>query len=53
MLGVSRPRITQMIKSGRLKGYTKGHATFVTRASVEERLLHPPVRYALRAAAAG
>ena len=53
MLGVSRPRITQMIKSGRLEGYTKGHATFVTRASVEERLLNPPVRHAQRAAAAG
>ncbi|MBM6775110.1 helix-turn-helix domain-containing protein [Olsenella profusa] len=41
-LGVSRPRITQMIRSGRLEGYTKGHATFVTRASVEARLVDPP-----------
>lgn len=39
ILGVSRPRITQMIKAGRLEGYTKGHATFVTRASVEARLV--------------
>lgn len=41
-LGVSRPRVTQMIRSGRLEGYTKGHATFVTRASVEARLADPP-----------
>ena len=42
LLGVSRPRITQMIKSGKLEGYTKGHATFVTRASVEARLAEHP-----------
>lgn len=42
LLGVSRPRITQMIKAGRLEGYTKGHATFVTRASVEARLVERP-----------
>lgn len=42
LLGVSRPRITQMIKAGRLEGYTKGHATFVTRASVEARLAEHP-----------
>lgn len=42
LLGVSRPRITQMIKSGKLEGYTKGHATFVTRASVEARLAERP-----------
>ena len=42
LLGVSRPRVTQMIKAGRLEGYTKGHATFVTRASVEARLVERP-----------
>ena len=41
-LGVSRPRISQMIKSGRLEGYTKGHATFVTVASVRARLAAHP-----------
>lgn len=41
-LGVSRPRISQMIKSGRLEGFTKGHATFVTVASVRARLAAHP-----------
>ena len=41
-LGVSRPRISQMIKSGRLEGFTRGHATFVTTASVRARLAEPP-----------
>ena len=41
-LGVSRPRISQMIKSGRLEGYTKGRATFVTTESVRARLADHP-----------
>lgn len=41
-LGVSRPRITQMVKSGRLEGYTKNHVAFVTRASVNARLSDKP-----------
>lgn len=42
MLNVSRPRISQMLKTGKLEGYTKGHATFVTTASIEARLNDKP-----------
>lgn len=41
MLGVSRGRVSQLIKSGQLKGRHMGRDTFVTIASVEERLKHP------------
>ena len=42
MLGVSRPRISQMLASGLLEGYRKGGGTFVTVASVEARLAEAP-----------
>lgn len=42
ILGVSRPRVSQMLKTGQLEGYSKGRATFVTKASVEARLLEKP-----------
>ena len=37
-LGVSRPRISQMIRSGRLEGWREGRNTYVTAASVACRL---------------
>lgn len=42
MLGVSRSRVSQMMKSGQLMGYRKGRATFVTRDSVQARLMESP-----------
>lgn len=41
-LGVSRARISQMVKSGILEGYTKGNASFITCESVERRLNNKP-----------
>lgn len=52
LLGVSRPRITQMLNVGKLMGYTKGHATFVTRESVDARLAEKPKAGRPRKAAA-
>lgn len=52
MLGVSRPRVSQMLKTGQLQGYTKGRATFVTRASVETRMEESPKAGRPRKAAA-
>ena len=42
MLGVSRPRVSQMLSSGTLEGYRKGRATFVTLDSVNARLAESP-----------
>lgn len=41
-LGVSRSRVSQMLKTGQLQGYPKGRATFVTRASLDARLAEKP-----------
>lgn len=41
-LGVSRPRVSQMLKCGKLVGYTKGHATYVTQESLDARLAEKP-----------
>ena len=38
MLGVSRPRITALLKNGRLDGWTEGRNTWVTLDSVQARL---------------
>lgn len=42
MLGVSRARVSQLLKSGMLSGYRKGRDTFVTVASVNARLSESP-----------
>ncbi|WP_165050800.1 MULTISPECIES: helix-turn-helix domain-containing protein [unclassified Adlercreutzia] len=42
MLGVSRSRVSQMLKTGQLEGYARGRVTFVTRASVEARIAEHP-----------
>ncbi len=42
MLGVSRGRVSQMIKAGQLEGFQKGRSTFVTRDSVNARLAEAP-----------
>lgn len=42
MLGVSRPRVSQMLKTGQLEGHSKGRATLVTVASVKARLDEKP-----------
>lgn len=42
MLGVSRPRISQMLKAQKLIGYRKGRDTFVTVDSVNARLAESP-----------
>lgn len=42
MLGVSRPRVSQMLASGMLEGYRKGRATFVTLDSIKARLSENP-----------
>lgn len=41
-LGVSRARVSQMVKAGILEGYTKGNASFITCESVERRLKSDP-----------
>lgn len=41
-LGVSRARISQMVKAGILEGYTKGNASFITCESVQRRLNSKP-----------
>ena len=41
ILGVSRPRITQMLKSAKLVGWQEGNSTYVTRDSVIARLENP------------
>lgn len=42
LLGVSRGRVSQMLKSGLLEGYSKGRSTFVTRASIDARIAENP-----------
>lgn len=42
MLGVSRPRVSQMLANGMLVGYRKGRGTFVTLESVKARLSENP-----------
>lgn len=42
MLGVSRPRVSQMLASGLLEGYRKGRSAFVTLDSVKARLAESP-----------
>lgn len=42
MLGVSRPRVSQMLKSGQLEGWRDGRDTMVTVASIEARLSERP-----------
>lgn len=41
MLGVSRPRVSQMLKGKSLEGWRGGRNTYVTRASVIARLEDP------------
>ncbi|MDR1088763.1 MAG: helix-turn-helix domain-containing protein [Coriobacteriales bacterium] len=38
VLGVSRGRVSNMLRDGVLEGFRKGRDSFVTRASVEQRL---------------
>ena len=38
LLGVSRARVSQMLKSGLLMGFRKGRDSFITRYSVDARL---------------
>jgi excisionase family DNA binding protein len=38
VLGVSRGRVSNMLREGVLEGFRKGRDSFVTRASVEQRL---------------
>lgn len=42
LLGVSRPRITQLISTGGLEGYRQGRNTYVTKASIQARLGERP-----------
>lgn len=42
MLGVSRPRVSQMLKSGQLEGWREGRDTMVTLDSVAARLAERP-----------
>ena len=42
LLGVSRPRITQLISAGGLEGYRQGRNTYVTKASIQARLDERP-----------
>ncbi|HBT95427.1 MAG TPA: HicB family protein [Coriobacteriia bacterium] len=42
MLGVSRGRVSQLIRSGRLKSYQVGLFPMVDVESIEERLKNPP-----------
>lgn len=42
MLGVSRPRVSQMIKANQLVGFRKGRDTLVTLDSVNARLSDKP-----------
>lgn len=42
ILGVSAGRVTHMIDSGILDGYRRGRRTYVTRSSVEARLVSEP-----------
>ena len=42
MLGVTRGRVSQMLRSGQLEGFQRGRSTFVTRASVQARLSEAP-----------
>lgn len=44
MLGVSRPRVSQMLKSGVLQGYRSGRNSWVYASSVEDRLRYRPNR---------
>ena len=41
MLGVSAGRVTHMIDAGILGGFRRGRCTFVSKASVEARLVAP------------
>lgn len=42
LLGVSRARVSQLLRSGRLEGYREGRDTFVTRASLRARIDEAP-----------
>ena len=42
LLGVSRARVSQMLKSGLLMGFRKGRDSFITRYSVDARLREKP-----------
>lgn len=42
MLGVSNGRVSQMVKAGKLQGFKKGRDSFVTRASIEQRIAEAP-----------
>lgn len=42
MLGVSRPRVTQMVKSGQLEGWRDGRDLRVTTESIDARLAEAP-----------
>ena len=42
LLGVSRARVSQMLKSGLLMGSRKGRDSFITRYSVDARLREKP-----------
>lgn len=42
LLGVSRARVSQMLKAGLLKGFRKGRDSFITRYSVDARLREKP-----------
>ena len=42
MLGVTRGRVSQMLKAGQLLGFTRGRNTYVSRDSLEARLAEAP-----------
>ena len=42
LLGVSRARVSQMLKAGLLMGFRKGRDSFITRYSVDARLREKP-----------
>ena len=42
LLGVSRARVSQMLKTGQLKGFRRGRDSFITRYSVDARLREKP-----------
>lgn len=42
MLGVSRPRVSQMVQTGLLEGWREGRSAFVTVDSIEARLAEMP-----------
>lgn len=42
MLGVSNGRVSQMVKTRQLQGFKRGRDAYITRASIEQRLLESP-----------